>query len=61
MDTQREDLVAVLRSMKLAQAQLRTLKREFAQDLDKETAIQDLEVAIDLLAKKLNGLLPKDP
>jgi len=55
-----EDLEAVLRSLKLAQAQLRSLKRDYKEDSGKESEIEDVDLAIDLLLRKLKGLLAKD-
>ena len=62
MSAQRQDdLKAVLRSLKLAQAQLRSLKREYLSEPVKESDIEDTMVAIDLLVKKLVGLIVADP
>ena len=62
MNTQREDdLEAVLRTLALAQAQLRALAHDFVQDPAQESEIRNLEVAIGLLQKKVNKLRSKDP
>jgi hypothetical protein len=62
MSTQRQDdLEAVLRTLKLAQAQLRSLKGEYLSEPLKENDIEDTMVAIDLLVKKLVGLIVADP
>jgi hypothetical protein len=53
----KDDLEAVLRTLALARAQLRALKYDLAQDPTKETEVRDIEVAIDLLLKKLHGLM----
>ena len=59
MDTRsRDDLDAVLRTLRLAQAQLRAIKSDFAGDATKEREIENSEVAIDLLVKKITALSP---
>lgn len=57
MGTQQEDhLDAILRTLKLAQAQLRSLKRDYQADPGKEGEIEGVIIAIDLLIKKINAL-----
>lgn len=57
MGTQQEDhLDAILRTLKLAQAQLRSLKRDYQADPSKEGEIDGVIIAIDLLIKKINAL-----
>ena len=59
MDKQsKDDLDAVLRTLRLAQAQLRAMKSDFANDATKEQEIGNAEVAIDLLVKKITALSP---
>lgn len=48
------DVKAVLRTLRLAKAQLELLKRQFAKDQAKATVIADMEVALELIIKKLN-------
>jgi hypothetical protein len=54
----KDDLDAVLRTLRLAQAQLRAMKSDFANDSAKEQEIVNAEVAIDLLVKKIMSLCP---
>lgn len=59
MGTYKDDEVdAILRTLKLAQAQLRNLKRDFQSDPAKAGEIEDAIIAIDLLVKKLKVLVP---
>jgi uncharacterized protein YqgV (UPF0045/DUF77 family) len=49
------DLKAVLRTLRLAKAQIQLLKKHFANDPTKTTEIGDLEVALELIIKKLSA------
>jgi hypothetical protein len=58
MATQTEDdLEAVLRTLKLAQAQLRNLKKHFAHDPAKQGEIENAEVGLEMLIDRLKALV----
>lgn len=58
MDTQVDnDLASVLRTLRLAQAQLRALRPWYREDSAKESEINDADVAILLVVKKLSSLI----
>lgn len=49
------DLKAVLRTLRLAKAQIQILKKHFGEDPRKSTEIADMEVALELIIKKLSA------
>jgi hypothetical protein len=50
------DLKAVLRTLRLAKAQIQILKKHFANDARKTAEIADMEVALELIIKKLSAV-----
>ena len=54
-DTQ-SDLKAVLRTLRLTKAQIQLLKKHFSQDPTKSAEIADMEVALELVIKKLSAV-----
>ena len=59
MNTQTDDdLDAVKRTLRLAKAQLQILKKHFAKDTDKIHEIDDMEMALEIIIKKLSALAP---
>lgn len=49
------DLKAVLRTLRLAKAQIQILKKHVASDARKSAEIADMEVALELIIKKLGA------
>jgi tRNA uridine 5-carbamoylmethylation protein Kti12 len=54
-----DDIQAVLRTLRLAKAQLQILKRHFAKDPNKAVEIADMEMAIEVIIKKLGNTKPE--
>ena len=55
---EKADLEAVLRSLRLAKAQLHILKNQFAKDSATAGEIADVEIALEIIIKKLGLLVP---
>lgn len=49
-----DDMQAVLRTLRLARAQLQILRKQVAKNPNKEVEIGDMEVAIEMIIKKLS-------
>ena len=55
---ERADLDGVLRTLKLAQAQLLNLKKHFRNDSNRAQELADIEVALNMILKRLSSLAP---
>lgn len=49
------DIKAVLRTLRLAKAQLQILKKHFANDPAKSAELADMEFALEMIIKKLSS------